>query len=279
MTGLKIQKTIKLYINGAFTRTESGRSFKVLDKKGETYAHLCLASRKDFRNAVEKAKSAQEAWAKKTAYNRSQILYRMAEMAEGKTQEFTELLEQTTDLSKKEIITMIESIKDTFVYYAGFCDKYQQLMGCLNPVAGPHHNFTTPDAVGVVGIFSEENENFLFFLDQMCSALVAQNSVVGLLPTKYAALLAPLSEILATSDLPAGVVNLLTGQADELAEHFATHFEVNSLCYISSDNKRSPLFKLEAAQNMKRFVEAQHNLQSLENILNFVEYKTVWHPA
>lgn len=278
-SALKIQKTIKLYINGAFARTESGRSFKVLDQAGNTYAHLCLASRKDFRNAVEKAAPAQRAWQSKTAYNRAQILYRMAEMAESKRQEFNNILENTTDHKEKENQVLVDNIIDTFVYYAGFCDKYQQLMGSINPVAGPHHNFTTPDAVGVVGIFSEAEESFQSFLDQMCSSLVSQNSVVGLIPKKYAALLAPLSEVLATSDLPNGVVNLLTGEPDELAEYYATHFEVNSLCYIGNNDDRKKLFQTEAADNMKRVVLKTNQHQSLENILNFVEYKTVWHPA
>ncbi|MBT4761690.1 MAG: aldehyde dehydrogenase family protein [Bdellovibrionaceae bacterium] len=279
MKTLKVLKTIKLFINGDFVRTESGRSFKMNNNDGETYANMSLASRKDFRNAVVAAKSAQTVWAKKTAYNRSQILYRMAEMAEGKITELENAITETTETPKIQAQLIAQSIVDTFVFYAGFCDKYQQLMSCINPVAGPHHNFTTVDAVGVVGLFADKEVSMQLFMDQLCSALTSSNSVVALLPKKYAAILAPLSEVLATSDLPKGVVNLLTGDQEELGEHFASHFELNSLCYLGDNSETKKHFKKQAAKNMKRIVLPKSKTLELENILNFVEYKTVWHPA
>lgn len=291
---LAVAKTIKLFINGEFPRTESGRSFPVYtySKKSKSksagakksddniYAHLSLASRKDFRNAVTAAQTAQPSWASKTAYNRGQILYRMAEMMEGKRDEFIETLTLTLGYTSQQAQQTIDQSIDTLIYYAGFSDKYQQVIGAVNPVAGPHHNFTTPEAVGVVAVIASEFFNLVELVACLASIVVSGNAAVVLMVTEGAALLAPLAEVFATSDLPKGVINLLTGDLKELYTHFGNHMEVHSLCYLGNNSKIATELKELTASNLKRFVGASAftNLTALEPILSFVEYKTVWHP-
>lgn len=278
-TELRIPKTIKLYINGEFPRTESGRSFPVVNPKTKKlYAHLCLASRKDFRNSVTAAKEAQKSWASKSAYNRSQILYRMAEMAEGKRSEFLEVLNETLGMEKTKATKMFEDTISAFVYYAGFADKYQQVIGAVNPVSGPHHNFTTPEPVGVVAYLSDEKFDLSRLVADIAAIICSGNTTVVLMQKDGAALLAPLAEVFATSDLPKGVINLLSGDLEELYQHFGSHMEVQSLCYAGANKAKRTELKTLAAENMKRVAPAMQEDHCLENILNFVEYKTVWHP-
>lgn len=290
-TNLRVPKTIKLFIGGEFPRTESGRSIPVYASQDKSlFAHLCRASRKDLRNAVVAAKAATSSWEKKTAYNRSQILYRMAEMAEGKRHEFADTLETVQGYSAQKSADAIDQMIDAFVYYAGFADKYPQLIGTINPVAGPHHNFTTPEAVGVVGVLFDGELNLGNLVAQISAIICSGNTVVALLPEDGAAVLAPLSEVFATSDLTKGVVNLLSGHRDELWQQFGSHMEIQSLYYSGTDAKILAELKVLACENMKRIVytsnlqaHAQANVQapalSLEQILNFVEHKTVWHPS
>ena len=278
-TKLQVAKTIKLYINGAFPRTESGRSFPAMVyNTNKVYAHLCRSSRKDLRNAVAAAKAAGCGWCGRTAYNRAQILYRMAEMAEGKRHEFVETFAATLGYEEQQANAAVDDAIDAFVYYAGFADKYQQVIGAVNPVAGPHHNFTTPEPVGVVGLVCEEDFDFGALAAHISAIICSGNSLVVLLAEKGAAVLAPLAEVFATSDLPGGVVNLLTGFADELVPHLAAHMEVNSIAFMRKDARMLAEVKEAAVHNMKRVVSTSGELLSLEHILNFVEYKTVWHP-
>lgn len=276
---MKVVKTVKLFIGGKFERTESGRSYS-FNKPGtdQQYVRLCQASRKDFRNAVEICRHSVPDWSGRSAYNRSQILYRMAEMCEGKRLEFTTIFEECLGKSKEEANKMIDEAIDTFVYYAGFCDKYQQVTGAVNPVNGPFHNFTTPEPVGMTALIDGDDFDFARLVDNICSILVGGNGTVVLLGKGCPAVLAPLSEVFATSDLPAGVVNLLTGHLDELKEFIASHREVRS---ISFQNNREDVFfdmKEISTDNMKRMVPHHANCKSLDNILKYVEYKTVWHP-
>ncbi len=278
-TKLHVAKTIKLYISGAFPRTESGRSFPVyLFNSKKIYAHLCRASRKDLRNAVAAAKSAQAGWCGRSAYNRSQILYRMAEMMEGKRNEFIEIFVQTLGYSSAEANDVVEQAIDALVYYAGFADKFQQLIGAVNPVSGPHHNFTTPEAVGVVALICAEKFDFSRFVGQIAAITCSGNSTVVLLAQDGAAVLAPLAEVFATSDLPGGVINLLSGFAEELAPHLAGHMEIDSICLARNDENMRAAVKEDAVFNLKRIVDNPANELSLAQILQFVEYKTVWHP-
>lgn len=276
---LKVAKTIKLFIGGEFPRTESGRSFPIFrHKTKQVFAHVCQASRKDLRNAVTAATAATAGWHKRSAYNRSQILYRMAEMTEGKRHEFAEALSETLGLGSAAAQKSIDQAIDAFVYYAGFADKYQQVVGSINPVSGPHHNFTTAEAVGVVGLVCDSKFDLGAVVAQISAIIVSGNSLVALLPTEGSALIAPLAEVFATSDLPKGVVNLLTGYFDELYKQFGTHMEIQSLSFQHRDAKALSEIREMSAANMKRVVPPTRDLVSLEHLIGFVEFKTVWHP-
>lgn len=277
--GLRIPKTIKLFIGGEFPRTESGRSFSAMvHGSEEIYANLCQASRKDFRNAVTAAQGALHGWESKSAFNRGQILYRMAEMAEGKRQEFAEILTTVMGLSAEAADSQIDAMIDAFVYYAGFSDKYQQMIGAVNPVSGPHHCFTTPEPVGVVNLILGENAKLEEIVGHIASIVVSGNALVVLLPENGAVLLAPLAEVFATSDLPKGVINLLTGHLSELAAQIGSHMEVQCLSYQGDDAELLGELKTLATENMKRVVARQRTGLALENLLSYIEYKTVWHP-
>jgi acyl-CoA reductase-like NAD-dependent aldehyde dehydrogenase len=276
---LRVAKTIKLFIGGDFPRTESGRSFPVYRHGSkELYANLCRASRKDLRNAVTAAQGAQASWASRSAYNRAQILYRMAEMLEGKRDECQEIFIETLGMTKAAAEKAIDAGVDAFVYYAGWADKYHQVIGAVNPVSGPHHNFTTPEPVGLVGLLADKKFDFGALVAQIAAIIASGNVVVALMAEKGAASLAPLSEVFATSDLPKGVVNLLTGQFDELYKQFGQHMEIHSLSVQVTDAKVLGELKDLGSQNMKRVVGPLKDDLALENLLSFVEYKTVWHP-
>jgi acyl-CoA reductase-like NAD-dependent aldehyde dehydrogenase len=278
---LKIAKTIKLFIGGDFPRTESGRSMPVYQAKSKKlYANLCKASRKDLRNAVTAAQGAQHGWAAKTAYNRTQILYRMAEMTEGKREEFIEVLTKTLGYTKIQANKSVNEAIDAFVYYAGFADKYQQVIGAVNPVSGPHHNFTTSEPMGVVALVGNSKFNLGDLVSQIAAIIASGNALVVIMATEGAATIAPLSEVFATSDLSKGVVNLLTGDLQELYPHLGSHMEVNSISFQSNDKKILGELKEMGATNMKRVIGpvTANDQLSLTHLISFVEYKTVWHP-
>lgn len=279
MEKLAIAKTFKLFIGGEFPRTESGRSFPVYHHgSSKLFAHLCRASRKDLRNSVTAANGAFASWASKSAYNRGQILYRMAEMIESKRQEFAEIFAATLGQTEKQAQKSIDEAIDAFVYYAGFSDKYQQLAGSVNPVSGPHHNFTACEPVGVVGLLNSEDFDFGELAASLAAIIVSGNTLVALLSAPGAAVVSPLAEVLATSDLPKGVVNLLTGDLTELAAHFGSHMEIQSISCQNSDEELLGNLKTLAAGNFKRLLGPVSRPLSLEHVLSFVEFKTVWHP-
>lgn len=275
----RILKTIKLFIGGEFPRTESGRSFPVFRHGTEEhFAHLCQGSRKDFRNAVTAAQGALSSWEKRSAYNRAQILYRMAEMTEGKREEFAEILKSVLGFTEPAAQTAIDDAIDAFVYYAGYADKYQQVIGAVNPVSGPHHCFTSAEPVGVVATIFDESSSLGEIAATLSSIIASGNTVTALIPGKTGALLAPLSEVFATSDLPKGAVNLLTGYVNELASHFGTHMEVQALNIQAKDEKLFGDLRTAGSENLKRVVPPIKKPLALENLLAHVEYKTVWHP-
>ncbi len=277
---MKVVKTIKLYIGGAFVRTESGRSYSFnVAGKDTQFARLCQASKKDFRNAVESSKGAFKSWSSKSAYNRSQILYRMAEMTEGKRHEFESLFMDSLGKTEGEAKEMVDKAIDTFVYYAGFCDKFHQIAGSINPVSGPFHNFTHIEGVGVTTLIEDDKFDFNSLIDSICSILTGGNSVIVLLGEGCPAVLGPLAEVMATSDVPGGVINILSGHLDELSEVIAEHREVRSVSFQSTRDDVFQAMKLKSTDNMKRMVPRHKNEKCLENILSFVEYKTVWHPV
>lgn len=278
---MEVLKTVKMYVGGAFIRSESGATAPFFKKNTEQeYARVCVASRKDFRNAVIAAKAGEKAWSSKTAYNRSQILYRMAEMAQGKTSELCQLLVETMGLNKATAYDEVVAAIDTFVYYAGWCDKYQQVLGAVNPVAAPYHNFTTPTEMGVVVLVDSKEFSLQKLVDNICAILVGGNSVVAMVSSECSPVVTSLGEIFETSDLPAGVVNLLSGDYKSLLEHFSTHMEVRAVSFQNEDEKSYFTLRSNSIDNMKRIIPFKKNKRkSLDLILDFVEQKTVWHPV
>lgn len=273
---MRVPKTIKLYINGAFPRTESGRSFPFSASDGSLYANLCDSTRKDLRGAVDAARGAFEGWSHRAAYNRGQILYRMAEVASSRRLEVEECLQSVWGMTETEAAAEADAAMDAFVYYAGFTDKFQQLIGSVNPVSGPHHNFTTAEPMGVVAFCPAPGTEYSAFVAHLCAILAAGNTVVASMPGKLGPLLAPLAEILATSDLPGGVVNLLTESKPELFRQMASHMEVQAIS--AGDAKDFAEAKKLGVENMKRVISPRAETNQLACILDFVEYKTVWHP-
>lgn len=261
MTRLPVQKTYKLYIGGSFPRSESGRTYEA---EG---ANVARASRKDLRDAVRAAREAFPKWAAMTAYNRGQILYRVAEMLEGRREQFAELTGSDEE---------VNSAVDSWVWYAGWADKLAQLLGSSNPVAGPYFNFTVPEPTGVVGVVAPEEPPLAGLVGRLAPAIVGGNAAVVVVSEKRPLAAVTLAEVLATSDLPGGVVNLLTGRKDELCPVLAAHMDVNALDLGGVEGDRAELERL-AADNVKRVV-ANGDGQSPWHVAAFLELKTVWHP-
>jgi len=281
---LDIQKTYKMYIGGAFPRTESGRSYTLSDKNGNFVANMCLASRKDFRNAVVAARKAQPGWAGRSAYNRSQILYRIAEMMEGRKDQLAEELIKEGS-TKKTASKEVETAIDRVVYFAGWADKYQQIFGTINPVASAHFNFSMPEPTGVVSIIAPQNASLLGFVQVVIPAITGGNTVVVLASQKKPLATITLAEILNSSDVPGGVINILTGSTEELTVQFASHMDVNAMLYCENDAKVLKSVQESAALNVKAIVHKPiTNWASEEHenpywILDFQEIKTTWHPV
>jgi len=274
---IPIAKTYKLFIDGAFPRSESGRTFSVNDTEGELIANVSQASRKDFREAVRAARSAQLPWASRTAYNRGQILYRVAEMLESRKTEFVELLKSIGVNSRSATREIQDSIQ-RWVWYAGWSDKYSQILGSVNPVSGPYFNFTVPEPTGVVGIIAPTEPSMLGLISRLAPAIVSGNTVVVVSEGHSSLTSVTIGEVLATSDVPAGVVNILTGDQTDLLPWMVGHLDVNAVD-ISGISPETDLALLEeAASNVKRVVSRQVNEEGLELISDFLEMKTVWHP-
>jgi acyl-CoA reductase-like NAD-dependent aldehyde dehydrogenase len=274
-TRLEVKKTYKLYINGAFPRSESGRVYEVLTSKGASVANPSLASRKDLRDAVVAARAAQSGWAKATAYNRGQILYRIAEMLEGRTDQLVTEISLATGVSTKKAHDEVLAAIDRWVWYAGWSDKLSAAFGSTNPVSGPYYNFTIPEPQGVIAVAPAEN--FLAFIDAIAPAIVSGNTVVALVPGSAAIAAMTFAEVLATSDLPAGVINILTGSHDELAPWAASHMDIDGFDVSGISKKKRAELKIAGAENLKRI----HNFEgalSPTRIFAFMEAKTVWHP-
>lgn len=276
---LGITKTYKLYIGGKFPRTESGRTTVVTDASKSTVAHVCHASRKDLRDAVEAAGNAQASWASQTAYLRGQILYRLAEMVEGKVDELAAAIGEG---GRAEVTQAIDRV----VHFAGWTDKFSMVAGGANPVAGPYHNFTIPGAVGVTGVVCPDEHPLLGLVSLVAPVIAMGNACVVLASETNPIPSMVLAEALATSDLPGGVVNILTGFRDELCEHLANHRGVIAVHAAGlSDGQRTTL-RLGAADNMKR-VTIHDTIDFADDascegprlLEPFVEFKTVWHPS
>jgi acyl-CoA reductase-like NAD-dependent aldehyde dehydrogenase len=280
---MEVLKTYKLYIGGQFPRTESGRTYAVYSAAGEHIANACQGSKKDIRNAVQAARKAQAAWAHKSAFNRSQIAYRIAEMLEARKAQFIEELRamgQTQQAAEEELRKSI----DRCVYYAGWADKYQALLSSVNPVASSHFNFSIPEAMGVIGVVACQQTALLGLISQILPILIGGNTVVVVANTTQPLCAISFAEVLATSDVPEGVVNILTGEVGELLPTLAGHMDVNALSIAPIDSNLQNAAQEAAIDNLKRvriFTDPLHvkSAQGLPYIADFQEIKTTWHPV
>jgi acyl-CoA reductase-like NAD-dependent aldehyde dehydrogenase len=286
---LGVRKTYKLYIGGAFPRTESGRAYEVLDARGRLLANACRGTRKDIRDAVRAARKAQPDWAAKTAYNRSQILYRIAELMEGRRAQFIGEVMAAEGVGRARAARLVDAAIDRWVWYAGWADKFSQFVGAVNPVGGPYFNFSIPEPTGVVGVIAPEASSLLGLVSRLAPVIVSGNTGVVIASETRPLPAITLAEVLATSDVPGGVVNLITGLRRELVGHLAGHMDVNGLdAFGAAPDEAQPLEET-AVENVKRTVRPPaaglerydwlaDAAQSPYIIGDFVEIKTVWHP-
>jgi len=280
---IPVLKTYKIYIAGKFERSESGRYYSLTDKSGNHLANICLSSRKDFKNAVVAARSAFGGWASRTAYNRSQILYRMAEMMEGRAAQFITELVQEGQSPKAAESQVLEAI-DRLIYYAGWCDKYQQVFGGVNPVASSHFNFSVPEPIGVVSILAPETKSLPGLMTAIAPVIASGNTCIVLASESHPLSSLTFTEVLDTCDLPGGVVNILTGKKAELLEQFATHMDVNAIAYFGDDSNTIETIQQNASLNVRRvklYDDAKATIKQVQNpyrVMDFTEIKTTWHP-
>ena len=285
-TRLDVRKTYKLYIGGKFVRSESGRCLEATGPDGAHLDNYCWASRKDFRDAVVAARAAQDGWAKATAYNRGQILYRAAEMLESRREALAAEVSRSHGVTLEQARTGVGRVCDRLVHHAGWTDKYQQVFGSVNPVASPHFNFTTPEPMGVVVVLAPDLPVLLPMVSLLLPVILSGNTAI-VIPSERAPLPAlSFAEILATSDLPGGVVNILAGKRAELAPHIASHMDVNAIVDAAGVPEISAQLQAGVATNLKRYSnhalpEADWFTERGEDpywILDTVEMKTAWHP-
>lgn len=283
MPRLEVLKTYKIYIGGKFPRTESGRYYVAENAKGEKLANVCLSSRKDFREAVVAARAAFGDWGSRAAFNRGQILYRIAEMLEGRKAQFIDEL-QKQSMSKAEAEEDVEMSIDRLIYYAGWCDKYQQVNGSVNPVASSHFNFSVPEPTGVVSIIAPQSVSLLSLVSVIAPVIAGGNTCIVLGSFATPLCVVTLAEVLHSSDVPGGVVNILTGKPDELAPYFADHMDVNAVVYCEKNADQKKMIQEKATLNMKRVVFyddvnwSSEKAQSPYFIMDTQEIKTTWHP-
>lgn len=279
---LAVRKTYKLYIGGAFPRSESGRSYPVTAASGDLLAHAAQASRKDLRDAVTAARKAFGGWSRATAYNRGQVLYRIAEMIEGRREQFVAEIAAAEGVSAATARAQVDAAIDRWVWYAGWTDKYAQITGGANPVAGPYFNFSMPEPSGVVGMVAPQESSLLGFVSVVAPAIALGNTVVVIASQNRPLPAVSLSEALATSDLPGGVLNLLTGSVPELAPWLASHRDVNCLDLTGVEPAARVPLAQAAADTVKRvFAPSGLDLAAdpgMARLSAFVETKTVWHP-
>lgn len=279
---IAVAKTYKIYIGGKFPRTESGRYFTLEDKNGNVIANLCRGSRKDFRNAVVAARKAQPGWAKASAYLRGQILYRIAEMLEGRREQFMAELElqgSTRKAAEKEVDLSI----DRLIYFAGWADKYQQVFSAVNPVSSSHFNFSVLEPTGVVSILAPDDSSLLGFISNIAAAIVGGNTCVVLASESKPLCAVSFAEVLHASDVPGGVVNILTGFRSELTEFFASHMDVNAVVYCDGGKAVAKTVQTLAADNIKHVIARNRvdwsgDADNPYLIRDTQEVKTTWHP-
>lgn len=279
MTRLTVPKTYKLYIGGKFPRSESGRVYDLVSASGTFLANVAKASRKDARDAVRAARSAVAGWSGATGYNRGQVLYRIAELLEGRRAQFVDEIVQSEGVSAAAAGKQVDDAIDVWVWYAGWADKFIQVAGNGNPVSGPYFNISTPEATGVVAIIAPQQSSLLGFVSVVAPALVSGNTVVVVASEKAPLSAISLSEVMATSDVPGGVVNVLTGSAAELAPWLAAHADVNALDLAGAGETEWVDLQISAADTLKRVLPPEPGVPapSVQRITFFTETKTVWH--
>ena len=284
---LAVKKTYKLAIGGSFPRSESGRSYEVLDAKGRFLANAAMASRKDARDAVVAARKAYPAWSGATAYNRGQVLYRVAEMMEGRRAQFVDEVAAGEGVTRPRAERSVDEAIDRWVWYAGWADKIAQVMGSSNPVAGPYFDFSVPEATGVVAVLAPQGSSLLGLVSVLAPVVVSGNTAVVVASQQRPLPAVTLAEVLGTSDVPGGVVNVLTGTTAEIAPWLASHMDVNAidLTGIAGDEDQGRALEVQAAENLKRVMRAPDTEPDwtaepgLDRLTLFLETKTVWHPV
>ncbi|MGW5476015.1 aldehyde dehydrogenase family protein [Streptomyces sp. NPDC004008] len=280
---LSVFKTYKLYVGGKFPRSESGRVYEVTDSKGNWLANAPQSSRKDARDAVVAARKAFGGWSGATAYNRGQILYRIAEMLEGRREQFVREVADAEGLSKAKAAAVVDAGIDRWVWYAGWTDKIAQVVGGGNPVAGPFFNLSSPEPTGVVAVLAPQESSFLGLISVVAPAIATGNTAVVIASEKSPLPALSLGEVLATSDLPGGVVNVLSGRTAEIAAPLAAHQDVNAIDLAGADEDLAKELEIAAADNLKRVLRPQavdyFETPGIERLTAFLETKTVWHPT
>ncbi|MGW1958587.1 aldehyde dehydrogenase family protein [Streptomyces sp. NPDC001920] len=280
---LSVFKTYKLYVGGKFPRSESGRVYEVTDSKGNWLANVPLASRKDARDAVVAARKAFGAWSGATAYNRGQILYRIAEMLEGRREQYVREVADAEGLSKSKAAAQVDAAIDRWVWYAGWTDKIAQVVGGGNPVAGPFFNLSSPEPTGVVAVLAPQESSFLGLVSVVAPVIATGNTAIVIASEKSPLPALSLGEVLATSDLPGGVVNVLSGRTAELATPLASHQDVNAIDLAGADEVLAKELEVAAADNLKRVLRPQPvdyaETPGIDRMTAFLETKTVWHPT
>lgn len=280
MSRLTVLKTYKLYIGGTFPRSESGRVYEVATAKGAFLANAAKASRKDARDAVLAARAAVGGWSGATGYNRGQVLYRIAELLEGRRAQFVEELRQSEGISAAAAEKQVDAAIDVWVWYAGWADKYVQVAGNGNPVSGPYFNVSTPEPTGVVAVIAPQESSLLGLVSVVAPALVSGNAVIVVASERAPLAAISLSEVLATSDVPGGVVNILTGSPAEIAPWLASHADVNAIDLAGAGSLDWVDLQIAAAETLKRVLPPEDGVPvpSVERVTFFTETKTVWHP-
>ncbi|MFE9935182.1 aldehyde dehydrogenase family protein [Streptomyces hirsutus] len=281
---LSVFKTYKLYVGGKFPRSESGRVFEVTDSGGSWLANAPLSSRKDARDAVVAARKAFGGWAGATAYNRGQVLYRVAEMLEGRREQFASEVADAEGLSQAQAAAQVDAAVDRWVWYAGWTDKIAQIVGGGNPVAGPFFNLSSPEPTGVVAILAPQESSFLGLVSVLAPVIATGNTAVVVASEKAPLPALSLGEVLATSDVPGGVVNILSGRTAEIAAPLAAHQDVNAIDLAGADEALAKELEIAAADNLKRVLRPQPvdnwaTVPGTDRMTAFLETKTVWHPT
>ena len=273
---IDVMKTYKLFINGNFPRSESGRVYEVLDAKGKFLANPCNGSRKDLRESVVAARNAHSGWSSATAFNRGQVLYRVAEIMQGRIDQFVAEIVAQEGVTTAAAKIQVQSAIDTWVWYAGWCDKIDSISGSTNPVSGPFYNFSIPESLGVVAIFADSKPSLLNLVSALAPVIATGNTAILIASEKHPLCAITLAECLTTSDVPAGVVNVLTGKVDQFVTWVGSHMEIDGVDATGLSKKDLVEIKELGSENLKR-VHSFNEAKSTKRMVSFMETKTVWH--